>query len=97
MKDEILRSVADDLEDLGKELGLSFKQSTANVAQYAAERAAHLSTIYGISGFDRAMAAERDAVLLYAGVEAANAGLKSDERMRGFVHGILSVMVRVAT
>lgn len=44
-----------------------------SVAVYAAARAAHLAGIVGQPGFDEAVAAERDAVALYAGVYATDA------------------------
>jgi len=69
--------------------GVSLKKSAADVALYTTQRAAHLSTLVGQPGYEEAVAAERDAVLLYAGVAAVREADAADMRLVGIIEGVL--------
>ena len=76
-----------------RETGGSLKTSSAEVAAYAATRAAHLATISNEPGFDEALIAERDNVLAFAGVSAVRNADAVDARIIGLIHGALAVGV----
>ena len=76
-----------------RETGANLQHSTADVAAYAATRAAHLAAITSEPGFQEAVIAERDAVLLFAGVSAARSADAVDARIVGLIHGALAVAV----
>jgi hypothetical protein len=74
-----------------RETGAMLHKSSADVAVYAAQRAAHLATIVGQAGFDEAVVAERDAVILFAGLSAVRNADAADERIVGLIHGALAI------
>jgi hypothetical protein len=77
------------LDSALKETGASLEQSTAEVAQYAAERTAYLSTLVGQPGFELAVQAERDAVALFAGIVAVGQAQAVQGRIIGVIQGAL--------
>lgn len=72
-----------------QEAGVNLKEGAATVAAYAAQRATHLATIVGQPGFERAVAAERDAVALFAGVVGVAGARAADARIVGLIEGAL--------
>lgn len=62
------------------------KVGAAELAAYAAERAAHLTTLVGLKGFEAAVIAERDAVALRAGIETHRQAAEVDQRLLGVIH-----------
>lgn len=82
------------LDDAVSETDRSLAQSTANVAGYAAERAAHLERAVGQPGFAEAVRAERDAVALYAGLAAVGEADAVDDHLLGIVQGALALGAR---
>lgn len=74
--------------------GVELSKATAEVANYTALRAAHLSTIVGQVGFDEAVAAERDNVALFAGIAAVTEAKAADSRLLGLIEGILFIGAR---
>jgi len=79
------------LQDALRETGMQLKQSAVDVAVYAAGRAAHLTTIVGQPGFDEALRAERDNVVLFAGVSAVRTADAADQRIVGLIWGALAI------
>jgi hypothetical protein len=77
-----------------RETGGDMARAPAEVAAYAAERAAHLATAAGQPGFAEAVVAERDNVVLYAAVHAAHAADRLDARLRGVVQVVLTTWAR---
>lgn len=74
------------------------KQISANldeVRAYAAERMLHLSTIVGERGYEEALVAERDSVLLRLGIAAVNSADAADQRIIGAVAGALALSARI--
>jgi len=94
-----LDSVRDDIQtllsDFLKETGASFKDGSDNVAKYAAGRVLHLRNIVGQPGFLLAVRAERDSVMVFAGVRAVADAAHTEERLRGLLQGALMLAVRV--
>lgn len=74
------------LTSIGKEAEFNAKE----VAQYAIQRAEHLSTIVGETGFEEALLAERDNVALKAGIYATRTADLADHRLLGAIQGTLS-------
>lgn len=71
------------------ETGASLKESSQEVAAYAASRAAFLSTIVGQPGFEQAVIAERDNVALFAGVVAVGQAVAVQAKIVGIIQGAL--------
>ena len=78
------------LQDAATRLGKSIEDIEA-VKVYAAQRMFHLSTIIGQPGFDRALIAERDSVVLMSGIAAVAAADAADRELIGFITGILGL------
>lgn len=84
------------IEATARELGVELKRSAADVAVYAAGRAAHLAAIAGQAGFAEAVVAERDSVCLFAGISTARAADAADHRLVGLLQGALAFGVVAA-
>lgn len=82
------------LQDVIEETGASLKTGAAELAEFAAERSAHLATLVGDPGFDQAVRAERDAVALRAGLVTTHEADAADQRIVGAIHGGLRVLAR---
>jgi len=87
MKEQFLELITDTLE----ETGTTLQSSADSVAEYAAQRAAHLSTLVGQPGFMLAVRAERDNVMLYAAIQAGENATAADNRMMGLLQGALTL------
>lgn len=83
------QSFTDQLVAFAKQTGRELKVDAANVGAYAAERAAHLSGLVSDPGFEDAVLAERDNVLIKAGIAATKRGDIVDERLVGIIQGAL--------
>lgn len=81
----------DAIEASLRETGGSLKRTSAEVATYTAQRAAHLATIVGQAGHAEAVIAERDAVCLFAGIAATREADAADQRVVGLIHGALAL------
>ena len=79
------------LTDAIAETGASLQQGAAELAAYAAERAAHLATLVDDPGFQEAVRAERDAVALKAGITAVQQADAADARIVGVIQGALAL------
>lgn len=77
------------LEAAAKETGLELVKTAAEVTAYAAQRALHLASIVGESGYDEALTAEADSVALFAGIHAVKAADAADARLLGIIQGAL--------
>jgi len=73
------------LKETGKELYLARDE----VRQYAGEQMAQLALAVGEPGYDRAVIAARDNVLLRMGLRAVANADSSDQRIIGIVQGAL--------
>lgn len=74
-----------------QETGASLKQSSQEVAAYAAQRAAFLSTLVGQPGFEQAVIAERDNVALFAGIVAVGQVVAIQAKIVGVIQGALFI------
>lgn len=81
--------ITSQLAAFAEQTGRDLKADVAAVGAYAAERAAHLATLAGQPGFEDAALAERDNVVLKAGIAAANRGDATDQRLIGIIQGTL--------
>lgn len=72
-----------------KQLNLKIDLETAGA--YAAERAAYLSTLVGLPGFDLAVIAERDNVFLRSGLSVTQAADKVGSMFLGIIQGALVI------
>lgn len=79
------------LKDAVKETGVELRQSAADVAAYMGTRAVHLASISHEPGFEQAVRAERNSCALFAGIETAATADKADQRMLGFLQGLLGM------
>jgi len=77
------------LKDALEETGVNLRISKEFLVQYTAARAAHLTTIIGQPGYDRALRAERDSIALYAGLNATLQAEAADARIVGIIQAIL--------
>ena len=94
-----MTNVADDFralfQDAIAETGVEIRVGLAELATYAAERSAHLATLVGDPGFSMAVAAERDAVALKAGIVAVRQADQADARLVGIIQGGLSFAAKL--
>lgn len=72
-----------------EETGASLERSTAEVAAYAAERTAILATLVGLQGYEQAVIAERDNVVLFAGLQAVEEASEIRLRILSIIQGAL--------
>lgn len=82
------------LEGIAKETGASLQQGSAELAVFAAERSAHLSTLVGDPDFALAVRAERDAIALRAGLVVTREADAADARIVGAIHGGLVALAK---
>ena len=83
----LLKAAAAELGDLGLE-------NLDDARAYAAERARHLATLVNEPGFDEAVTAERDAVLLRLGISAVDTADSADQRVIGMLHAALQIAAK---
>jgi hypothetical protein len=83
------------LKRAAEEAGRDLTADLNEVAQYASERATHLSTLVAAPDFWDAVVAERDNVALKAGIKAVNQGDQVDARLLGIVQGALAMAAQL--
>lgn len=83
------------LEDTLKETGRELRVSVADLRQRAGEQMALLALAAGEPGYERAVVAARDNVLLLAGIEAVEHADAVDSRIIGVVQAGLFMGARV--
>lgn len=76
--------------------GASLKKTAAEVALYTAQRTAHLAALAGQPGFEEAVAAERDAVAMFAGIASVGEADAADARLLGLIEGALIIGAKAA-
>lgn len=94
MPSDIVKDLVTVLERAARESGVDLAASGRDLALYANERAAELVAAAGEPGYDRALDAARDAVLLYAAGRAVDAADAADARLIGVVEAGLAVATR---
>lgn len=77
-----------------QEIGVELTDDLQGAAQFASERAAHLSTIVGEPGFSEALTAERDAVALRVTSAAIDRADALDQRFQAFIAQVLQFGAR---
>ncbi len=82
-------SYEDLLRDVLEETGADINVTKDELIQYTAARAVHLTTLIGQPGYHLALRAERDAVALYAGLNATMAAEAADSRIVGVIQSVL--------
>lgn len=88
--DELGALLREQADQLGVELAGDYNDAVA----FAAERAAHLSTITHEPGFDEAVRAERDSVVLRITSLAIERADDVDQRFLSIVGRVLSITAR---
>lgn len=79
------------LEQAAKDTGADLAGKSAELADYAASRAAHLASLVDDPQFSSVLVVERDNIVLRAGISAVNAGDAVDTRIRSIVQGALTM------
>ena len=90
---ELANIVINALRDQGREL----RTASAELADFAAERAAHLETFVGQPGFEEAVQAEADRIALRAAGEAVKQADEADTRLVSIIASALKLAARVAS
>lgn len=85
MKTEILNL----LVSATAEAGVTLEGTPEQLADYVAERAAHLAAMAHEPGFAQAVTAERDNVMLRVAIVGAQAGDQADQVMRARLSGLM--------
>lgn len=83
------------IREAAKEVGVKTKVGGRSLAAYMYERAAHLATIAGQKGFEKALRAERNNVALAAGLAVDDAAAAGDRFLVGVIQGALRVAAGV--
>lgn len=78
-----------------KETGVAVKADSAELAAYAAQRAAILATLIGQPGYELAVIAERDNVVLKAGIAAVGQADAAQARLIGVIQGALGISAQI--
>lgn len=78
------------LQEQAVATGQDLLATAEEVAEYAAGRAQHLSTLVNEPGFNEALAAERDNLALFAGLRGVDSADAVDARINGVVEGALA-------
>lgn len=87
MNETFIKLLEQQLKDAGRDLNVSAR----DVAAYASQRAAHLSTLVADPNFMDAVKAERDNVALYAGIKAVENADAIDNRVLGIIQGAIAL------
>ncbi len=88
MTDEIKNLLETAIEDTGADLATGSREIVAMMTQ----RAAELSGIVGLPGYDQAAVAARDEIALVAGIELVEQADKATERVLSIVQGGLMLI-----
>lgn len=84
------------IEEALRETHGEIKKTPAIVAQYAAERAAHLATLVGKPGFDQAWRIEQSNVLAFAEIEVTRQGWRVNDQLAATIRTALLFVARTA-
>lgn len=74
-----------------KETGVELLNTPAEVAEYALQRSQYLATLQGQVGFEHAVVAERDAIVLFAGLSVVNKADAAQAKFIGVIQGAISI------
>jgi len=88
MKDELKQLIETALHDTGVDLKHGGHELTALIAQ----RAAELSILVGVAGYEQACIAARDELALAAGLEAVDQADKATARVLSIIQGGLLLL-----
>ena len=88
MKDELKQLIETALEETGADL----KQGGHALTALMAQRAAELSTLVGVPGYEQACIAARDEVALAAGLEAVEQTDAATSRVLSIIQGGLLLL-----
>ena len=88
-------SIRDILEKALEETKVQLDVESRELAQYTAERALILSSLVGQPGYNEAVIAERDNVLLKAGILGASQSDGAQQRIIGIITGVLGLGAQV--
>lgn len=88
MTDEIKNLIEIAIEDTGAEL----KTGSREIVALMAQRAAELSGLVGVPGYDQAAVAARDEIALAAGIELVEQADKAAARVQSIVQGGLMLL-----
>ncbi|MCK5131716.1 MAG: hypothetical protein KAR40_06135 [Candidatus Sabulitectum sp.] len=87
LKDEIKNLLQSTLDSAGAKL----KGDVDELAIYTAERAVALQMVAGLPGFDQAVIAERDNVMLKASILVTEGADHADQLVMGVITGALHI------
>ena len=79
------------LEDTLEGLGRDVETDLDAIANYMVERTEHLSDSVGEPGFNEAVLAERDNIILAAGILITKEGDRADQRIAGVITGAIRI------
>lgn len=88
------RDLKDLLEASARRLEVEFKGDSHRLREVAAEEMAALSLLVGQPGFEEAVLASRDIVLLESGLAAVELADAADAELRGLIGGFLAASAR---
>lgn len=95
----VLRQIGEDilaeLRKQAKETGVHFESAIDDVADFIAMKADELSRAVGKPGFDEALIAARDSVLLKAAGRAVIEGDRFDDILRATARSALAIVARL--
>lgn len=83
------------LSDAATRLGRRLGGNAQELTKYAGERARHLAGLVGQPGFEEALTAERDNLVLMAGGLLIEAGDAADAELVGIIGGALGMAARL--
>lgn len=92
MKDELKNLLSDALEETGADLTASGQA----IAQLTATRAAELSVLVGLAGYEQAVVAARDEVALAAGLATVDNADAATGRVLSLIQGGLMMLAGAA-
>lgn len=78
------------LKDAAREMGIELKGNLHEVRLYTIQRAAHLASIAGQPGWERAMRVERNNIALMLGIQLVTVADAADNRILGIIQGALA-------
>lgn len=94
MSDTTINDVGDQFLDMVKghaeELGVELRDNLDDIRAYTAERLHHLALAVGQPGYERAVEAERDNILLRATVEGIESADAIDAKLLAFTTSLLT-------
>lgn len=88
-RQNFINKAAERIDAVLKDTGRSFDRSSREIAEVVAERAAALVDAVGEPGYELAVRAEADTVLLAGGILTVNLADEADARLVSVVKGII--------